>query len=85
MGRLNIADPTAGIGYELTAVTAAIMGGSHLNGGRTSVVGAVIGAVIMGVLQNGLNLLAVPSFYQFLITGIVLLLAALFQPRKGSI
>lgn len=83
MGRLNNADPSAGMGYELTAITAAIMGGASLSGGRTSVVGAVIGALIMGVLQNGLNLLAIPSFYQYVVTGIALLVAVSLQPRRS--
>lgn len=84
MGRLNAADPSAGMGYELTAITAAIMGGANLNGGRTSVMGAVLGALIMGVLQNGLNLLAIPSFYQYVVTGIALLVAVSLQPRRVS-
>jgi ribose transport system permease protein len=82
MGRLNVADPNAGIGYELTAITAAIIGGVSLKGGRASVLGAVIGALIMGFLQNGLNLLAIPSFFQYLITGVVLLVAVLLQPYR---
>lgn len=82
MGRLNNADPSTGMGYELTAITAAIIGGASLSGGRTSVVGAVIGALIMGVLQNGLNLLAIPSFYQYVVTGIALLVAVSLQPRR---
>jgi len=73
--RVNAGDPTAGISYELTAITAAIIGGTNLFGGRGSVVGALIGALIMGVLQNGLNLLAVPSFYQQMAIGAVLILA----------
>lgn len=85
MGRLNNADPSAGMGYELTAITAAIMGGASLSGGRTSVVGAVIGALIMGVLQNGLNLLAIPSFYQYVVTGIALLVAVSLQPRRSQV
>lgn len=83
MGRLNAADPSAGMGYELTAITAAIMGGASLSGGRTSVVGAVMGALIMGVLQNGLNLLAIPSFYQYVVTGVALLVAVALQPRRS--
>ncbi len=85
MGRLNNADPSAGMGYELTAITAAIMGGASLRGGRTSVVGAVIGALIMGVLQNGLNLLAIPSFYQYVVTGIALLVAVSLQPCRSHV
>lgn len=73
--RVNAGDPTAGLNYELTAVTAAIIGGTNLFGGRGSIVGTIIGALIMGVLQNGLNLLAVPSFYQQMAIGIVLVLA----------
>jgi ribose transport system permease protein len=73
--RVNAGDPTAGLNYELTAVTAAIIGGTNLFGGRGSVIGTIIGALIMGVLQNGLNLLAVPSFYQQMAIGAVLVLA----------
>ena len=73
--RVNSGDPTAGTGYELTAITAAILGGTNLFGGRASVVGTLIGALIMGVLQNGLNLLAVSSFYQQMAIGAVLVLA----------
>lgn len=73
--RVNSGDPTAGTGYELSAITAAILGGTNLFGGRASVVGTLIGALIMGVLQNGLNLLAVSSFYQQMAIGAVLVLA----------
>ena len=73
--RVNSGDPTAGTGYELTAITAAILGGTNLFGGRASVLGTLIGALIMGVLQNGLNLLAVSSFYQQMAIGAVLVLA----------
>jgi ribose/xylose/arabinose/galactoside ABC-type transport system permease subunit len=73
--RVNAADPTAGLNYELTAITATIIGGTNLFGGRGSIIGTVIGALIMGVLQNGLNLLAVPSFYQQMAVGAVLVVA----------
>ena len=82
--RVNSGDPTAGTGYELTAITAAILGGTNLFGGRASVVGTLIGALIMGVLQNGLNLLAVSSFYQQMAIGAVLVLAVwLDQLNRG--
>jgi ribose/xylose/arabinose/galactoside ABC-type transport system permease subunit len=82
--RVNAGDPTAGLNYELTAITATIIGGTNLFGGRGSVSGTVIGALIMGVLQNGLNLLAVPSFYQQMAIGAVLVLAVWFdQIRTG--
>lgn len=75
MTRVNAGDPTAGLGYELTAITAAIIGGTNLFGGRASILGTFIGALIMGVLQNGLNLLAVQSYYQQMAIGAVLILA----------
>ncbi|HLW93301.1 MAG TPA: ABC transporter permease [Roseiarcus sp.] len=73
--RVNAGDPTAGISYELTAITATIIGGTNLFGGRGSVVGTVIGALIMGVLQNGLNLMGVSSYYQQIAIGAVLVFA----------
>jgi ribose/xylose/arabinose/galactoside ABC-type transport system permease subunit len=63
------------LNYELTAITATIIGGTNLFGGRGSIVGTIIGALIMGVLQNGLNLLAVRPFYQQIAIGAVLVLA----------
>jgi ribose/xylose/arabinose/galactoside ABC-type transport system permease subunit len=73
--RVNAGDPTAGINYELTAVTATIIGGTNLFGGRGSIFGTVIGALIMGVLQNGLNLIGVSSYYQQIAIGAVLVFA----------
>jgi ribose transport system permease protein len=75
MARTNAGDPTAGLNYELTAITATILGGTNLFGGRATIFGTLIGALIMGVLQNGLNLLAVSSFYQQMAIGTVLVLA----------
>jgi len=75
MARVNAGDPTAGLNYELTAITAAIIGGTNLFGGRGSILGTMIGALIMGVLQNGLNLLAVQAYYQQMAIGAVLILA----------
>ncbi|PCJ91002.1 MAG: ABC transporter permease [Hyphomicrobiales bacterium] len=85
--RINSGDPTAGLTYELTAITAAIIGGTNLFGGRGSILGTMIGALIMGVLQNGLNLLAVQSYYQQMAIGSVLILAVFidqWQVRKES-
>ncbi|HEY6519675.1 MAG TPA: ABC transporter permease [Roseiarcus sp.] len=73
--RINSGEPTAALNYELTAITATILGGTNLFGGRGSVVGTLIGALIMGVLQNGLNLMAVRPFYQQIAIGAVLILA----------
>lgn len=87
MARINSGDPTAGQNYELTAITAAIIGGTNLFGGRGSILGTMIGALIMGVLQNGLNLLAVQSYYQQMAIGAVLVLAVFidqYQIRKET-
>jgi ribose transport system permease protein len=62
--RLNSAQPTAGTMYELDAIAATVIGGTSLLGGEGTLVGALIGALIMGVLRNGLNLLNVSSFFQ---------------------
>lgn len=75
--RLNSAQPTAGIMYELDAIAATVIGGSSLLGGEGSLVGTLIGALIMGVLRNGLNLLNVSSFLQQVVIGVVIIGAVL--------
>ena len=82
--RINSGEPTAGLSYELTAITATILGGTNLFGGRGSVVGTLIGALIMGVLQNGLNLMAVRPFYQQIAIGAVLILAVWLDRINNS-
>ncbi len=77
--RLNSAQPIAGISYELDAIAATVIGGTSLMGGQGSVVGTLIGALIMGVLRNGLNLLGVSSFVQQLVIGAVIILAVLMD------
>jgi ribose/xylose/arabinose/galactoside ABC-type transport system permease subunit len=84
MARVNAGDPTAGLSYELTAITAAIIGGTSLFGGKGSILGTMVGALIMGVLQNGLNLLAVPSFWQQVAIGTVLILAVYIDQLQTS-
>ena len=84
--RLNSAQPIAGLSYELDAIAAAVIGGASLMGGEGSVLGTLVGALIMGVLRNGLNLLGVPSFVQQVFIGAVIIAAVLldmlFQRRK---
>lgn len=80
--RLNSAQPTAGASYELDAIAAVVIGGTSLMGGRGRIVGTLIGALIIGVLDNGLNLLNVSSFYQQIVKGGVILLAVLLDRRS---
>lgn len=77
--RLNSAQPIAGIMYELDAIAATVIGGTSLMGGEGSVVGTLIGAFIMGVLRNGLNLLGVSSFVQQTVIGSVIIVAVLID------
>ncbi|MBN2031188.1 ribose ABC transporter permease [bacterium] len=75
--RLNSAQPIAGMMYELDAIAAVVIGGSSLMGGEGTVIGTLIGAFIMGVLRNGLNLLGISSFIQQIIIGSVIIVAVL--------
>jgi ribose transport system permease protein len=77
--RLNSAQPIAGIAYELDAIAATVIGGTSLMGGQGSLAGTLVGALIMGVLKNGLNLLGVSSFMQQIIIGGVIIAAVLFD------
>jgi ribose transport system permease protein len=75
--RLNSAQPIAGIMYELDAIAATVIGGTSLMGGEGSLAGTLIGALIMGVLRNGLNLLGISSFLQQIVIGLVIVVAVL--------
>jgi ribose transport system permease protein len=75
--RLASAQPQAGTGFELDAIAAVVIGGASLTGGVGSATGTLIGALILGVLRNGLNLLAVSSFWQQVVIGVVIVLAVL--------
>jgi ribose transport system permease protein len=78
-GRLNSAQPSAGAAFELDAIAAVVVGGTSLFGGRGGVFGTLIGALIIGVINNGMNLLNVPSFYQQIVKGAVILAALLIE------
>lgn len=82
--RLNSAQPTAGNMFELDAIAAVVLGGTSLTGGRGWIVGTVIGALIIGVLNNGLNLIGVSSFFQQVVKGAVILIAVLLDRKKEA-
>jgi ribose transport system permease protein len=81
--RLDSAQPTAGEGYELDAITAVVLGGTSLAGGRGRIFGTLVGALLIGVLNNGLNLMGVSAFYPQVVKGSVILLAVLLD-RGGK-
>jgi len=80
--RLSSAQPTAGAGYELDAIAAVVLGGTSLAGGIGSIFGTAVGALIIGVLNNALNLLDVSSYYQQLAKGLVILIAILLDRKE---
>lgn len=82
--RLNSAQPTAGMGFELDAIAAVVLGGTSLAGGLGTIGGTLVGAMIIGVLDNGLNLLNVSSFYQQVAKGAVILLAVLLDRKRDK-
>jgi ribose transport system permease protein len=82
--RLDSAQPNAGTSYELDAIAAVVIGGTSLSGGRGSIWGTVLGAVIIGVLNNGLVLLNVSPFWQQVVKGLVILLAVIIDKANSK-
>lgn len=84
--QVGVAEAQAGLGYELDVIAAAVIGGASLSGGRGSIIGAFLGACLLGVLRNAFILLALSPFLQQLSIGLVIVLAALFdQWRQGNL
>ncbi|WP_251005990.1 ribose ABC transporter permease [Carnobacterium sp. ISL-102] len=80
--RLDSAQPTAGTSYEMDAIASVVLGGTSLSGGRGRLVGTLIGALIIGTLNNGMNLLGISSFYQQVVKGIVIIIAVLLDRKN---
>lgn len=84
LARLSSAQPTAGDGYELDAIAAVVLGGTSLAGGQGAILGTIVGALIIGILNNALNLLDVQSYYQMIVRAIVILIAVLLDRKDKN-
>lgn len=82
--RLGSAQPDAGTSYEMDAIAAVVLGGTSLAGGKGRIFGTLIGALIIGTLNNGMNLLGISSFYQQIVKGFVILIAVLLDRRSNK-
>ncbi len=83
LGRCGVIQPTAGLGYEFQAIAAIVVGGTSIFGGEGSVVGTVIGALLIGIILNGLTLMGVSAYWQGVVTGSVIISAvALYNLRR---
>jgi ribose transport system permease protein len=82
MMRLNIASPILGVGFELNAIAAVVIGGTSMSGGKGSMVGTFLGASIMGVLNNGLLLLGMGDFARQIVTGLIIVVAVVIDKYR---
>jgi inositol transport system permease protein len=80
--RTTTGQPNAGVGYELDAIAAAVIGGTSLSGGVGSIGGTVLGAILIGVINNGLDLANVPSYYQQIVKGAIIVTAVALDGRR---
>jgi len=82
--RMSLGDPKTSVGLELGVISACVLGGVSLTGGVATISGVLVGVLIMGAVQNVMSLMNVPTFYQYLIRGGILLLAVLFDQYRRS-
>jgi ribose/xylose/arabinose/galactoside ABC-type transport system permease subunit len=84
LSKLSAANANMASGYEMQAITACVVGGVSLSGGRGNTIGCFMGIMLIGIISNALNLLMVPTFYHHIIIGAVLLAAVILRTGKGS-
>ncbi len=82
--RLYSSQPNVAEGYELDAIAAAVLGGTSLSGGYGTIIGTFIGAIIMGIINNGMNLVGMAYFYQQIVKGLIILIAVYLDIRNKS-
>ncbi len=82
--RLSSAQPTAGSGFEMDAIAAVVIGGTSMSGGKGKIVGTFLGVIIIGVLNNALNIIGVSAYYQQFVKGVVILLAVMLDRRSNT-
>ena len=82
--RITTGQPNAAVGYELDAIAAAVIGGTSLSGGVGGIGGTMLGALLMGVINNGLDLLNVSSYYQQIVKGLIIVGAVLLDRNKDK-
>lgn len=82
--RMFSGQPSVGEGYEMDAIAACVLGGVSMSGGQGRISGTVIGALVIGIISNGLNLMGVSSFWQLVVKGIIILVAVLIDSQKGN-
>jgi len=85
MMRLNISSPILGNGFELTAIAAVVIGGTRMSGGKGSLIGTILGASILGVLNNGLLLIGLGDFARQIVTGMIIIGAVILDFYRGKV
>ncbi|MBN9245307.1 MAG: L-arabinose ABC transporter permease AraH [Mesorhizobium sp.] len=82
--RITSGQPNAAVGLELSVISACVLGGVSLAGGRATMSGVIVGVLIMGIAENVMNLLNIPAFYQYIVRGLILLLAVLLDNLRST-
>ena len=82
--RTNAGAPNAGTGYELYAIAAVVIGGTRLAGGRGTIIGSIVGTLILGILSNGLDILNVSSYIQQILTGVIIIGSVWIDQMKAK-
>ena len=83
--RMYSGQPSVGSGYELDAIAACVLGGTSMSGGKGRISGTIFGAMVIGVISNGLNLIGVRSYWQPIVKGLIIACAVLLDSQKGKI